>query len=84
LNCHRSIVILLKGLHGFIDTVVDGDEYRQAFGSDIVPYQRVRRMEGRAQPIESSHLAIFGAIVFLGRIDSRSYYPSADFTSRVI
>ena len=42
----QSIVIATKGLHGFIDTIIDGDEYRQAFGSDIVPYQR-RRMEGR-------------------------------------
>jgi len=41
-----SIVIATKGLHGFIDEIVDGDEYRQNFGDDIVPYQR-RRMEGR-------------------------------------
>jgi phycobilisome rod-core linker protein len=41
-----SIVIATKGLHGFIDAVVDSDEYRQNFGDTIVPYQR-RRMEGR-------------------------------------
>ncbi|HEY9861062.1 MAG TPA: phycobilisome rod-core linker polypeptide [Candidatus Obscuribacterales bacterium] len=41
-----SIVIATKGLHGFIDAVVDSDEYRQNFGDSIVPYQR-RRMEGR-------------------------------------
>ncbi|MBE9182136.1 phycobilisome rod-core linker polypeptide [Oculatella sp. LEGE 06141] len=41
-----SIVIATRGLHGFIDAVVDGDEYRQNFGDYIVPYQR-RRMEGR-------------------------------------
>jgi phycobilisome rod-core linker protein len=41
-----SIVIATRGLHGFIDTVVDSDEYRQNFGDYIVPYQR-RRMEGR-------------------------------------
>ena len=39
-----SIVIATKGLHGFIDAVVDSDEYEQNFGDDIVPYQR-RRME---------------------------------------
>lgn len=37
-----SIVIATKGLHGFIDAVVDSEEYRQNFGEDIVPYQRRR------------------------------------------
>lgn len=41
-----SIVIATEGLNGFIDAVVDSEEYRQNFGNDIVPYQR-RRMEGR-------------------------------------
>ncbi|MBD1863438.1 MULTISPECIES: phycobilisome rod-core linker polypeptide [Trichocoleus] len=41
-----SIVIATRGLHGFIDAVVDSDEYQQNFGDSIVPYQR-RRMEGR-------------------------------------
>lgn len=42
----QSIVIATKGLHGFIDAVVDSEEYQQNFGDDIVPYQR-RRLEGR-------------------------------------
>jgi phycobilisome rod-core linker protein len=37
-----SIVIATEGLHGFIDAVIDSDEYRQNFGRDIVPYQRRR------------------------------------------
>ncbi|MFQ3638376.1 MAG: phycobilisome rod-core linker polypeptide, partial [Cyanobacteriota bacterium] len=41
-----SIVIATKGLHGFIDAIVDSDEYLSNFGDDIVPYQR-RRMEAR-------------------------------------
>lgn len=41
-----SIVIATKGLHGFIDAVVNSDEYQQNFGDTIVPYQR-RRYEGR-------------------------------------
>jgi phycobilisome rod-core linker protein len=40
-----SIVIATKGLTGFIDAVVDSDEYRQNFGSDLVPYQRRRYKE---------------------------------------
>lgn len=42
----RSIVIATQGLHGFIDAVVDSDEYRQNFGDNILPYQR-RRFDGR-------------------------------------
>lgn len=41
-----SIVIATKGLHGFIEEIVESEEYRQNFGNDIVPFQR-RRMEGR-------------------------------------
>lgn len=41
-----SIVIATRGLHGFIDAVVESEEYLQNFGDTIVPYQR-RRMEGR-------------------------------------
>jgi phycobilisome rod-core linker protein len=37
-----SIVIASKGLHGFIDTLLDSEEYRQNFGEDIVPFQRRR------------------------------------------
>ncbi|OWY68580.1 phycobilisome rod-core linker polypeptide CpcG1 [cyanobacterium TDX16] len=41
-----SIVIATKGLNGFIDAIVDSEEYRENFGNDIVPYQR-RRYKGR-------------------------------------
>ena len=41
-----SIVIATRGLNGFIDAVVDSDEYRQSFGDNIIPYQR-RRYKGR-------------------------------------
>lgn len=41
-----SIVIATKGLNGFIDALVDSDEYRQNFGDDIVPFQR-RRFKDR-------------------------------------
>lgn len=37
-----SIVIATKGLSGFIDAVVDSEEYQQNFGNDILPYQRRR------------------------------------------
>jgi phycobilisome rod-core linker protein len=34
-----SIIIAQKGYHAFIDALVDSDEYRETFGSDILPYQ---------------------------------------------
>lgn len=37
-----SIVIATKGLHGFIDAIIESEEYVQNFGDDIVPYQRRR------------------------------------------
>lgn len=40
-----SIVIATSGLPGFIDAIVDSDEYRQNFGDYIVPYQRRRYKE---------------------------------------
>ncbi|MDX1977392.1 MAG: phycobilisome rod-core linker polypeptide [Pseudanabaenaceae cyanobacterium bins.68] len=41
-----SIVIATQGLDGFIDRLVDSEEYQLNFGDDIVPYQR-RRMGER-------------------------------------
>jgi phycobilisome rod-core linker protein len=41
-----SIKIGTLGFHGFVDALVDSDEYTQAFGDSTVPYQR-KRMEGR-------------------------------------
>ena len=37
-----SIVIATRGLSGFIDALVDSEEYRQNFDNFIVPYQRRR------------------------------------------
>ncbi|TAE58868.1 MAG: phycobilisome rod-core linker polypeptide CpcG2 [Nostocales cyanobacterium] len=41
-----SIVIGTKGFGGFVDALVDSEEYDQNFGDNTVPYQR-KRMEGR-------------------------------------
>jgi phycobilisome rod-core linker protein len=41
-----SIVIGTKGLHGFIDALLDSAEYQENFGDDVVPYQR-RRFQDR-------------------------------------
>ncbi len=41
-----SIKIGTLGSHGFVDALIDSEEYIEAFGDNIVPYQR-KRMEGR-------------------------------------
>ncbi|MCA1990734.1 MAG: phycobilisome rod-core linker polypeptide, partial [Coleofasciculus sp. S288] len=41
-----SIKIGTSGFYGFVDALIDSDEYSQAFGDYTVPYQR-KRMEGR-------------------------------------
>ncbi|NEP59450.1 MAG: phycobilisome rod-core linker polypeptide CpcG [Symploca sp. SIO2G7] len=42
-----SIVLATKGLIGFIDALLDSDEYLDAFGDDTVPYQRRRILPQR-------------------------------------
>lgn len=37
-----STVLATKGLYGFIDALLDSDEYMEAFGENTVPYQRRR------------------------------------------
>jgi phycobilisome rod-core linker protein len=41
-----SIVIGTKGFSGFVDALIDSEEYTQNFGDNTVPYQR-KRLEGR-------------------------------------
>lgn len=44
-----SIVVATKGIRGFVDQLLDSDEYLNNFGYSIVPYQRRRVLPGRAE-----------------------------------
>ncbi len=44
-----SIVVATKGIVGFVDQLLNSDEYLNAFGYDIVPYQRRRVLPGRTE-----------------------------------
>lgn len=44
-----SIVIATKGIVGFVDALLNSSEYLDAFGYDIVPYQRRRVLPGRVE-----------------------------------
>ena len=41
-----SVKVATLGYYGFIDALIDSEEYTNAFGDNTVPYQR-KRMEGR-------------------------------------
>ncbi|MFK8184621.1 MAG: phycobilisome rod-core linker polypeptide [Phormidesmis sp.] len=42
-----SIKIATKGVEGFVDELLDSEEYMENFGYDIVPYYRRRSLPGR-------------------------------------
>ncbi len=44
-----SIVVASKGIEGFVDELLNSDEYLDAFGFATVPYQRRRCLPGRSQ-----------------------------------
>ena len=44
-----SIKIGTKGIQGFVDELLDSEEYMENFGYDIVPYQRRRVLAGRQE-----------------------------------
>lgn len=44
-----SIIIATKGIQGFVDALLDCDEYLMAFGLATVPFQRRRSLPGRSE-----------------------------------
>jgi len=44
-----SIVVVNKGIAGFVDQLLNSEEYLENFGYDTVPYQRRRVVFGRAE-----------------------------------
>ena len=45
-----------KGLQGFIDALLDSEEYLTNFGYNTVPYQRRRVLPGRAEGERPIHI----------------------------
>lgn len=43
-----SAVVMSKGVKGFVDQLLNSDEYIENFGENTVPYQRRRILSGRA------------------------------------
>lgn len=56
-----SIVLATKGLVGFINELLNSEEYLNNFGDNIVPYQRRRILPQRSQgEITFAHMARYG------------------------
>lgn len=82
-----SIVVATKGIKGFVDDLLNSDEYVEAFGFDTVPYQRRRILPGRAAGelpfnIKSPryneyHRAKLGFPQFVWQATVRSYAPAS-------
>jgi phycobilisome rod-core linker protein len=57
-----SAVIMTKGIQGFVDDLLNGEEYQSNFGDNTVPYQRRRILPQRPQgEITFAHMARYGA-----------------------
>lgn len=44
-----SAIVMSKGVKGFVDEVLNSNEYIESFGENTVPYQRRRILPGRAE-----------------------------------
>lgn len=83
-----SIKVATKGIEGFVDELLDSDEYMENFGYDIVPYQRRRvlasRQEGerpfniKSPRYNEYYRAILGFPQIIWQTEVRSYKPQED------
>ena len=57
-----SVVVATKGIQGFVDDLLNSEEYLSAFGDDEVPYQRRRVIPQRAAgDVSFAHMPRYGA-----------------------
>lgn len=57
-----SAVLMTQGLSGFVDALLDSEEYQQNFGDDLVPYQRRRILPQHDQgEVSFAHMARYDA-----------------------
>ncbi len=80
-----SIVVATKGREGFIDQLLDSEEYMENFGYDTVPYQRRRVLPSRdggelpfnikSPRYDSYYRAILGFPQIIWQAEVRRYIP---------
>jgi phycobilisome rod-core linker protein len=81
-----SIVVATKGIQGFVDELLNSDEYLESFGYDIVPYQRRRNLASRdageipfnikSPRYDDYYRGILGFPQIIWQTEVRSYVPS--------
>jgi phycobilisome rod-core linker protein len=80
-----SIVVATKGIQGFVDQLLDTEEYLANYGYDTVPYQRRRILPGRTQGetpfniksprYDAYHRAQLGFPQIIWQTEVRRYIP---------
>lgn len=80
-----SIVVVTKGIKGFVDALLNSEEYLSAFGFDTVPYQRRRvlhsRVEGeipfniKSPRYDAYHRSILGFPQIIWQNEVRTFVP---------
>ncbi|MEM9543882.1 MAG: phycobilisome rod-core linker polypeptide [Cyanobacteria bacterium P01_E01_bin.42] len=80
-----SIIVATKGRQGFVDQLLDSDEYLDNFGDTIVPYQRRRVLAGRetgetpfnvqSPRYDAYYRSILGFPQIIWQTTVRSYVP---------
>ncbi|MGF1460737.1 MAG: phycobilisome rod-core linker polypeptide [Leptolyngbyaceae cyanobacterium] len=53
-----SILVATKGIQGFVDELLDSEEYISNFGFNTVPYQRRRVLAGREEGVTPTNLRL--------------------------
>lgn len=81
-----SAVVMSKGIKGFVDELLNSDEYLDSFGYDTVPYQRRRNLPSReageipfnikSPRYDGYYRAILGFPQIVWQNEVRSYTPS--------
>jgi phycobilisome rod-core linker protein len=80
-----SIVVATKGIQGFVDELLNSEEYLDNFGYDTVPYQRRRALPSRetgeipfnikSPRYDGYHRALLGFPQIVWQNEVRSYVP---------
>jgi phycobilisome rod-core linker protein len=80
-----SIVVATKGIRGFVDQLLNSDEYLENFGYDTVPYQRRRILASRdrgeipfnikSPRYDAYHRALLGFPQIIWQSEIRRYIP---------
>lgn len=76
-----SIILATEGLNGFIDRLLDSEEYLTHFGDRTVPYQRRRILPQRSQGnLPSARMPRYG-VDYRQKLEELGYFqpPKADY-----